>query len=266
MKVFGLIGNPVGHSHSPILHETAYEEYDFNARYVTFEPTLDTLDTALDGAAALGISGLNVTIPFKEDVLDYVEPDSLTTRIGATNTIDFSHSPPTGHNTDASGVIRAFEYHSVPLNDARVLLVGAGGAGKAIAHGVTDAGATVNIANRTTDRAQTLADSIDTASSHGLDELPTIAPHCDILINSTSVGMDEDKTIIPPNCISPDHVVMDIVYHPIRTTLLKSAEKNGAQTIDGAWMLLFQAAEAFEIWTGKTAPVDAMNHALRERF
>lgn len=266
MKVFGLIGNPVGHSHSPVLHETAYDEHDYDARYVTFEPTLQTLTTALQGATALGIRGLNVTIPFKEHVLEYVEPDSMTTRIGATNTIDFSHSPPTGHNTDATGVVRAFEHHDVPLTDARVLLVGAGGAGKAIAHGLTDVGATLKIANRTTHRAETLANSIDNATSHSLDEIPTIAAECDILINSTSVGMSEDATVIPANCITRNHVVMDIVYHPIHTTLLKSAENAGAQTIDGGWMLLFQAAEAFEIWTGKTAPIEAMNHALRERL
>ncbi len=266
MKVFGLIGNPVGHSHSPILHETAYEEYDFNARYVIFEPTMDNLNAALEGAEALGIQGLNVTIPFKEEVLAFVDPDSLTARIGATNTIDFSQSPPTGHNTDASGVVRAFEYHDVSLAETRVLLIGAGGAGKAIAHGLTDAGATVNIANRTTDRAQSLASSINNASSYSLDEIPTIAPKSDILVNSTSVGMGEDKTVIPPGSITGDHVVMDIVYHPIRTTLLQAAENAGAETIDGGWMLLFQAAEAFEIWTGKKAAVDSMNHALRERL
>jgi shikimate dehydrogenase len=266
MKVFGLIGNPVGHSHSPVLHETAYEEYGYDARYVTFEPAQENLNTALDGATALGIRGLNVTIPFKERVLDYVDPDSLTAQIGATNTIDFSNSPPTGHNTDASGAVRAFEYHDVRLDGARVLLVGAGGAGKAIAHGVTDAGAAVKIANRTPRRAQSLANSVVNATSHSLDEVPQIAPQCDIMINSTSVGMGEDKSVIPAECISQDHIVMDIVYHPVQTTLLESANQVGARTIDGGWMLLFQAAEAFEIWTGEPAPVEAMNHELRERL
>lgn len=266
MKVFGLIGNPVGHSLSPILHESAYNEYNLDARYATFEPAPEDIEVAIHGAEALGIQGLNVTIPFKEQVLEFVEPDSLAQRIDAVNTIDFSCTPPRGHNTDATGAVRAFEHHDITLENATVLLVGAGGAGKAIAHGLNDAGAILKITNRTEERARTLAESIDDATSHRLSEIPEIASNCEILINTTSVGMGEEESLIPADCITKNHVVMDVVYHPIQTTLLKSAIKAGAVSIDGGWMLLYQGAESFEIWTGKSAPIATMNEALRERL
>ncbi|MEF8820849.1 MAG: shikimate dehydrogenase, partial [Halovenus sp.] len=121
MDVYGLLGNPVGHSLSPPMHEAAYEKLDIDARYVTFEPPVEKGAEAVESAATLGISGLNVTIPFKQDVLDAVEPDDIAARIGAVNTIDFSTDPPTGYNTDAAGLVRAFEHHGVSLEGQAVL-------------------------------------------------------------------------------------------------------------------------------------------------
>ncbi|MFC6730865.1 shikimate dehydrogenase family protein, partial [Natronoarchaeum mannanilyticum] len=131
MDVYGLIGNPVGHSLSPPMHEAGYEALGIDARYVTFEPAPEDVGAAIEGAESLGVAGLNVTIPFKRDVLDHVDADELASRIGAVNTVDFSGERPTGHNTDAEGVRRAFDRYDVDLDGATAVVVGAGGAGRA---------------------------------------------------------------------------------------------------------------------------------------
>jgi shikimate dehydrogenase len=264
MQVFGLLGNPVGHSLSPPMHEAAYDELGMDARYVTFEPEPDALPSAVSGAAALGIAGLNVTIPFKRDVLDLVEPDDLAARIGAVNTVDLSGTP-TGHNTDAEGVVRAFERHDVPLEGTAVV-AGAGGAGRAAAFALADAGMRVRIANRTVERAEELAEAVEGATAHPLSALGDLLADASVLVNATSVGMEEDATPVPAAALHGGLAVLDAVYTPVETRLLRDAASAGATTVDGAWMLLYQGVAAFERWTGRDAPVDAMNDALRSRL
>ncbi|WP_227355299.1 shikimate dehydrogenase [Haladaptatus salinisoli] len=264
MDVYGLLGNPVGHSLSPPMHEAAYDELGLDARYVTFEP--EAIGPAVEGARALGVRGLNVTIPFKEDVLAHVEPDALAERIGAVNTVDFSTPTPTGHNTDGEGARRAFARHDVPLNGRSAVVVGAGGAARAIAFALADDGAAVEIANRTVPRAESLAADVPGASAHGLDSLPELLPDADVLVNATSVGMEEDVSPVPADALHGDLAVMDAVYRPLETRLLREAGARGATTIDGAWMLLFQGVAAFELWTGRNAPVERMNAVLRRRL
>ncbi|MFB6122766.1 MAG: shikimate dehydrogenase [Haloferacaceae archaeon] len=269
MDVYGLLGNPVGHSRSPPMHEAAYDELGMDARYVTFEPAPEALASAIGGADALGIAGLNVTIPFKQDVLDLVDPAPLAARIGAVNTVDFSTSPPRGYNTDAAGVTRSFAHHDVALDGRDAVLVGAGGAGRAAAFALADAGASVHVANRTVERAAELAADVRaatedaTVTAGGLDALADRIAGADVLVNATSVGMDEDATPVPADALHAGLTVLDAVYSPIETRLLRDAAAAGATTIDGAWMLLFQGVAAFECWTGRDAPVDAMNVALR---
>lgn len=277
MQVFGLVGNPVGHSLSPPMHEAAYDAVGLDARYVTFEPTPPALETAIAGADALGISGVNVTVPYKERVADLVATPGLAGRIGAVNTVDFSGDEPTGYNTDVEGAVRALETQGdASLSGAAAVVVGAGGAGRAVAFGLADAGATVRIANRTVDRAdslaETVADSVDAdavpsssprVSAHGLDALPEILADADVLVNATSVGMETDETPVPADALHDGLVVLDAVYAPLETRLLRDAAAAGATTVDGAWMLLYQGAVAFERWTGEAAPIEAMNAALR---
>lgn len=273
MQVYGLVGNPVRHSLSPAMHEAGYEALEIDARYVTFEPDRNDIGAAIDGAAALGIAGLNVTIPFKEDVVAVVEPDDLARRIGAVNTIDFSGDVPTGHNTDAVGARRAFSHHDVPLADTTAVVVGAGGAGRAIAFMLAEEADTVHIANRTEATAHDLAAAVDgadlvaSASGHGLDALPALVETADVLVNATSVGMDDpDSSPVPASCLHGELAVMDAVYSPLETRLLRDADAAGATTIDGAWMLLFQGVAAFERWLDEPAPVDVMNRVLRSRI
>jgi shikimate dehydrogenase (EC 1.1.1.25) len=268
MDVYGLIGNPVGHSLSPPMHEAGYAALDIDARYVTFEPAPDDAALAVEGAAALGVAGLNVTIPFKRDVLEAVAADPLAERIGAVNTVVFPDSDgrPRGYNTDAAGVTRAFEHHDVGLAGADAVVVGAGGAGRAAAVALADSGATVHVANRTTDRAVALAADVPEATGGGLDTLDERVPAADVLVNATSVGMEEDATPVPAELLHADLAVLDAVYTPTETRLLRDAAAAGATAVEGAWMLLFQGVEAFERWTGEDAPVEAMNAALRERL
>lgn len=265
MHVFGLIGNPVGHSLSPPMHEAGYREVGIDARYVTFEPAKDGAVAAVEGADALGVSGLNVTIPFKRDVLDAVDPDPLAERIGAVNTVEFTDGQPRGHNTDAVGAVRALRRHDVTIEGTAVV-VGAGGAGRAVAFGLADEGMTVRIANRTVEKAHALAEEVPDATGHGLDELAALLADADVLVNCTNVGMEEDRSPVAADALHGGLAVLDAVYSPIETRLLRDAETAGATTVDGAWMLLFQGVEAFERWTGESAPVKAMNAALRERL
>ncbi|NLV11252.1 shikimate dehydrogenase [Halomicrobium mukohataei] len=265
MDVFGLIGNPVGHSLSPPMHEAAYEQLDMDARYVTFEPDEDAAAAAIQSARTLGITGLNVTIPFKQAAFEAVDPDPLAQRIGAVNTVDLTGDEPRGYNTDAVGAVRALRRHDVAL-DGTAVVVGAGGAGRAVAFGLADEGMAVRIANRTVERAHDLAADVPGATGHGLDELHDTVADADVLVNCTSVGMDEDATPVPADALHGDLSVLDAVYSPIETRLLRAADAAGATTVDGAWMLLFQGVEAFERWTGVSAPVAAMNDALRDRL
>ncbi len=268
MDLFGLIGNPVGHSLSPPMHEAAYNDLGLEARYLTFEPDPENLETAIDGAQALGIRGLNVTIPFKQDVLalESVAADDLATRIGAVNTIDFTGQEITGHNTDAIGVLRALRNHDVQLEGATAVLVGAGGAGRAVAFGLADAGATVHIANRTASKADDLAAAVPNARGYELEAVGDLLPEADLLVNATSVGMETDVSPVPAEALHDELAVMDAVYRPLETRLLREAAAAGATTVDGGWMLLYQGVEALELWTGESAPVSRMNEALRSRL
>jgi shikimate dehydrogenase len=285
MDVYGLVGNPVGHSLSPPMHEAGYEAVGIDARYVTFEPPADGAAAAIEGAEALGVAGLNVTIPFKQDVLDAVDPAPLAARIGAVNTVDFAGDHPTGYNTDAAGAVRALRDGGVSLSGTAVV-VGAGGAGRAVAFALADEGMAVRVANRTESKADALAadvreadggrgddgnegpsdeDSPD-ATGHGLDELDALLADADVLVNATSVGMEEDATPVPAEALHGGLGVLDAVYRPLETRLLQDAAATGATTVDGARMLLYQGVVAFEQWTGREAPVAAMDEALRSRL
>ncbi|WP_117592166.1 shikimate dehydrogenase [Haloprofundus halophilus] len=273
MQVFGLVGNPVGHSLSPPMHEAAYDALGMDARYVTFEPSPERFEAALDGADALGVAGLNVTIPFKRDALELVDADPLAERIGAVNTIDFAGDTPRGYNTDAAGVSRSFARHDVSLDGTDAVVVGAGGAGRAAAFALADDGASVHVANRTASRATALADELNgdeatdrVATGGGLDSLDAAVPEADVLVNATSVGMESDETPVPSGLLHDGLAVLDAVYAPPDTRLLREAREAGATTIDGAWMLLYQGVVAFERWTGRDAPVDEMDAALRSRL
>lgn len=267
MDVYGLIGRPVEHSVSPPMQEAGFAAAGIDARYVTFEPA--SAADAVAAARELGIAGLNVTVPFKEAVVAAVEPTARAERVGAVNTVDFGTDPPVGDNTDVAGVRRAFAHHDARVAGSEAVVVGAGGAGRAATAALGESADTVHVANRTVERAERLvaelADEVDaTLSAGGLETLADRVPTADLLVNATTVGMEENATPVPAELLHADLTVLDAVYTPIETRLLRDAAAAGATTVDGAWMLLYQGVEAFERWTGRDAPVDAMNEALRD--
>lgn len=263
MDIYGIIGNPVEHSLSPVIHNAAFHERGINAKFVTFEAEEARIKRAFNGAQALGIDGLTVTQPFKRDAFEFVDPDDRARRVGVVNTIDLGEHPPKGYNYDLSGALRAFEHHGVDLNGARVVVVGAGGAARALAYGSESAGAEVVIANRTVENAHELAQTVPGASGYGLGDLPSLMTDADVVANATSVGLESDESAVPADAWHSELVAFDAVYRPLETRFLRDAAAANARTIDGAWMLLFQGIEAFEMWTGIDAPVDVMNEALR---
>jgi shikimate dehydrogenase len=273
MKVYAVLGDPINHSMSPAMHNAAFGALGMPCIYHAFRVCPSDLKDAIYGAKALGFGGLNLTIPLKEEVLEYVEPDPIAARIGAVNTIDFADGI-TGHNTDGIGAMRALEDAGVPAIGRNILIIGAGGAARAIAFQFGYSGGEIVIANRTRERADRLASDVviglselgktPSIESIGLGALPEKIADADILINATSVGMhpDVDATPVPSDLLRPGLAVFDIVYNPRRTRLLLEAEQKGATVIDGVRMLVHQGAEAFSIWTGRKPPVDVMVAAV----
>ena len=276
--IFAVFGDPVEHSLSPVMHNAAYKALGMDCEYYKFRVTIDELEAAIKGAKAMGFGGLNLTIPLKEKALEIVEPDTMARDIGAVNTIEFSDDTIAGiagitgivgHNTDGIGAVKALAASGVDIPDSRVLILGAGGAARAVAYQLAKDGARVTIANRTLTRAQELAGnirSVGNANGTGLEELPELTANADIIINTTSVGMhpDTDRTLVTADMMHTRQVIFDIVYSPLETRLLREAKKAGAVTIDGIRMLVLQGAESFRIWTGIEPPVGVMEQAVRD--
>jgi len=270
MKLFGVLGDPVSHSLSPAMHNAAFKALGMDCEYHAFRVSADSLYDAIHGACALGFGGLNLTIPLKEKALAIVKATDLAKQIGAVNTVDFTNGI-VGHNTDGLGARMALTESDVKIKGKKVLLLGAGGAARAIAFTLATEGAIVTIANRTPKRAFSLAQEVGRAgkiSASGLEDLENLVRNSDILINSTAIGMfpGVSETLVTSDMMHRNLVVFDIVYNPINTRLLREAKIAGAKTIDGVMMLVYQGAEAFKIWTGKTPPIDIMEKAVRERL
>ena len=260
-SLFGLIGNPVAHSLSPMMHNQALAATGYNGVYLAFRVT--DPGAAIRGIAALNFEGISVTLPHKVAVMEYLdEVDETAARIGAVNTIVNSRGRLIGCNTDCPGALEALRTRT-SIRDRSVAVIGAGGAARAIGFGLVAAGARVTIFNRTRGPGERLAEDLQ-AQFLPLEEW---APGSyEILINTTPVGMhpETDATPIPKKALSKELVVMDIVYNPLQTRLLKEAAAIGCRTINGADMFVFQGAKQFELWTGQKAPVDVMHAAVLE--
>ncbi len=262
-KIYGIMGKPVSHSLSPVIHNAAFRAQGLNKVYVAFEVT--DVVRALDGFRALGVGGVSVTIPHKQAVIAHLDAiDPVAQKIGAVNTLLIEDMHIHGHNTDWIGANQALEM-IVDLPAATVLVLGAGGAARAIAFGLQEKGATVILANRTLAKGQALARDLN-CECRPLADLKNLK--ADALVNATSVGMapNVDATPVPKTVLKNVPAVMDIVYAPSETRLLREARQVGCKTIDGAYMLLYQAVAQFELWTGRKAPVDVMKEALFSRL
>ncbi len=247
-QLYGIIGNPVRHSLSPIIHNGAFGRMGLNAVYLSFE--VKDLREAIDGTRSLGIRGVSVTIPFKTRIIPFLdEVEAVAKKINAVNTIVNEGERLIGYNTDWRGALEALE-ERVDLRGKRIVLLGAGGAARAIGFALKRRDCEVIISNRTMDRGAGLAKELmcvhqPFSSIEGLK--------ADVMINATSVGMHpyDEESPLPKRVLKEGMTVMDIVYSPLQTKLLREAEEIGCLTINGLEMLSRQGAAQLEIWTGK---------------
>ncbi|MGD9676751.1 MAG: shikimate dehydrogenase [Vulcanibacillus sp.] len=257
-KLIGLIGDPISHSKSPIMHNTMLDKLGLNYRYLAFNVSHRRLEQAIDGIRALNIKGINVTIPHKVNVMKYLDDISEEAkRIGAVNTIVNRDGRLIGYNTDGEGYVRSLvEETGIKLEGKRVMLLGAGGAAKAIAYTLSMRNLdSIVIVNRNLDKAAELKDVIGKNASTvsvGIDEINDYINDAEIIINTTSIGLypDIEESLIDKELIKPSHLVSDIIYNPLITKLLIDADNKGAMVHTGLGMFIYQGAIAFEKWTG----------------
>jgi len=259
--LYGVIGNPVRHSLSPTLHNAAFSVRGINAVYLAFEPS--DMASWVQAMRTLDIRGASVTIPFKTSVIPYLsEIDPLARRIGAVNTIVNADGRLTGYNTDAIGALKALE-EVIEVTGKRCILLGAGGAACAIGLILREKGVAVSIVNRSRDCGERLAHYLG-AQFISLEAIDAL--EADILIHTTPVGMwpHADQCLVPENILKEGMVVMDIIYRPVATRLLRMATARGCTAISGIPMLLHQAAAQFRLWTGIEPPLSHMKRAVKE--
>jgi shikimate dehydrogenase len=258
-----VIGTPVRHSLSPTLFEAAFAEVSLDWTYLAFEVSPEGLPGAVAGIASLGIRGVSVTMPHKAAIvplLDEVSPTAA--RLDAVNCLTWRDGALVGDNTDGAGLLLALDAEGVSVAGANVVVVGAGGAARAITLALGGAGVSrLSVVNRTESRAAAAAALAGPAGRVGSGDDITSA---DLIINATSVGMAPDTGVpFDVDLLSSGQVVLDAVYHPRQTPLLTAAAARGARAVDGVGMLCGQAAVAFERWTGQPGPFDVMRAAAR---
>ncbi len=260
-QIYGILGRPVAHSLSPAMHNAAFRALKFNAVYVAFP--VDELDKAVAGIRGLGIRGGSITIPFKEEIIPLLdELDPQAARVGAVNTVVNRDSRLIGYNTDWLGARTALQ-QKTEIADRHFLIMGAGGASRAIVFALREERGEVTVTDLDQPRALTLA------RDFGVEAIPLKALRecpAQILINATPVGMAPavEDTPVPLDLVERFSLVMDIVYRPLHTRLLKEAKARGCQTIDGLQMLIHQATAQFELFTGLAAPAEIMAQAAYE--
>ena len=263
MNVYGIIGWPVSHSLSPAMHNAAFKALGVKALYGLFPTPPEALKEAVSGLRALGIRGVSVTIPHKEKILPLLdELDEVALRIRAANTVVNREGRLYGANTDWLGVYQALS-ERISLKGRVVVVVGAGGAARAAIFALKEAGAEVLIYNRTLERAEKLARAFG-ARAFPLEAISRAEG--DVLLQTTSVGLKEDRSPVPEEVLSRFKVVMDMVYQPLETRLLREARQAGCETIDGLTMLVYQGGEQFRLWTGLEPPLDLMRQAAEKEL
>jgi len=267
-RLCGIIGDPIEHTMSPVMHNAAFKNKGVDCAYLAFRVKKEELGKAIEGMRALNMRGLNITIPHKVAVIPFLdELDHLADKIGAVNTIVNNGGVLRGYNTDATGFLQALRERGIEPKGKSVVILGAGGASRAISFILAEKGSSLVILNRTWDKAKICTDRISQIFTREVEalelnkeNLSRVLGKADILVNATSVGMrpDINETPVTSNLLKPGLVVFDIVYNPIKTRLQREAEAAGATVISGLDMLVWQGASAFEKWTGLKAPVELM--------
>jgi len=264
-ELYGVIGNPIRHSLSPMIHNGAFKRLGWNAVYLAFE--IKNLEEALRGIRGLGVRGVSVTIPFKTKVVPFLDKvEGLAKKIGAVNTIVNRGGRLIGYNTDCDGAIEALE-EKMNLGGKRVVLLGAGGAARAIGFGLKERECQLIIVNRSRNRGEALSKELKChyLPMSSLFRMKTGELEADVVINATSLGMypRDGESPIPKKLLKEEMMVMDIVYEPLETKLLREAKERGCPTINGLEMLVRQGVAQFEIWTGRKPEIGQIKKDLR---
>ncbi len=274
-KVVGVFGYPVKHSASPAMHNAAFRACGLDYLYAAFEVKPEHLRDALLGLPALGICGVNLTIPHKENAIQYMnELSEEAAATGAVNTVVIESGKLKGYNTDIEGFLESLsEDAGFTPGEKKVVVLGAGGAGRAISFALAKEKASeLIIANRTARRAEKLVSEIRQKfpevkikamplSSNSIGEEIS---SCTLLVNVTPLGMKGEMPVSNTECLHEGLTVYDLIYTPLSTPLLEEAKKRGAKTVNGLSMLVYQGAASFELWTGKEPPISVMKQAVRE--
>jgi shikimate dehydrogenase len=267
-KTYAVIGDPIDHSLSPNIHNAAFRHSKLDHTYIAYKIPAGELAAGIEALKAIKIAGFNVTIPHKIEMMKFLdEMDTTCKVIGAVNTVLNENGKLKGYNTDMIGFLDPIKKKNFTIKNSQVLLLGAGGAARAIITAmIKEKASKISIVNRTQENANKLADfakkiggNVDTISIQEANKLIT---DYKFIINSTSIGMRNEPSPISTENIGKNSIVYDIVYHPINTDLIKKSKENGATIIYGYEMLLSQAACSFEIWHKMEAPYDAMKNAL----
>lgn len=258
-ETYCVLGNPIAHSMSPVMHNNMFTEMNINAVYVAF--CVDNIERAVMSIRELGIKGASVTIPFKKEVIEFLDDiDDLAKEIGAVNTIINKNGKLYGLNTDCAGAVNPLKKIS-ELKDRNVFIFGAGGAARAIAFGIKNEQGKIHIINRTASKGRSLAQHVH---GHFIPLSEINLEKADIIINTTSLGMFPDVagTPVKPEQLKNHMTVMDIVYNPLKTRLLKDAEKAGCKIVDGLSMFVEQGACQFKLFTGQSPSRELMKKSV----
>ncbi len=264
-ELYGVVGNPVDHSLSPLIHNGAFKKLGWNAVYLAF--AVKNVEEALRGIRGLGVRGVSVTIPLKTEVVPFLDKvEGVAKKIGAVNTILNQGGKLIGYNTDCNGALEALE-ERMDLRGKRVVLLGAGGAARAIGFGLTERACQLVVVNRSRRKGEELSGKLgsDYLPLSSLARMKTGELEADVIINATSLGMypRDGETPVPKELLKKRMVVMDIVYQPLQTKLLREAKRRGCDTVNGLEMFVRQAAAQFEIWTGRRLEIGQIKKDLR---
>ena len=275
-NVLCVIGHPIEHSMSPVMHNAALKELSLDYIYLAFDVPPNDLEKAILGFKKSNMKGINVTIPHKEAIIHYLdELDPLSKQIGAVNTVKNEGGVLLGRNTDALGAKQALLDAGFKIEGKKALIMGAGGAARAISFGLTEKIDEIFISNRTEERAIKLAKELQdktkikaTGKDTSKKTLRTLTNSVDILINTTPIGMYPkiDVSPISKDLLNENLFVFDIIYNPLQTRLLKDAKEIGSKTLNGLDMFINQGALAFEWWTGKKPNVELMKEKIIEQL
>jgi shikimate dehydrogenase len=275
-RVCGVIGDPIEHTLSPVMHNAAFGHLKLDFVFLAFRVKAAELENAMRGTRGLGIHGLNVTMPHKNAVVKFLdELDPTVKFLGSVNTILNEDGRLLGFDTDGVGALKALRENGVNPDGKKLLLLGAGGAAKAIAYSLAREAEELCVLNRASEKAGELAELLSrtfgkkvAGGALSASAVRRNLQDSDILINATSVGMypNVSHSLVAPQWLKPDLCVMDIVYNPVETKLVKDAKAAGARVISGVEMLLYQGAASFEIWTGVSAPVEVMRRAAMKEL